>query len=131
MTLFWALMVVVLILLIPLLAIVIDSQIGQALARRIARESPPGELEARVDAMEGDAELTREAVDAALGRLFSGERRECTVDELLEELSDMASTVEVTVEFDCDALELIVERLQEEEVIALHGDVISLKRDHA
>jgi len=53
MTLFWALMVVVLILLIPLLAIVIDSQIGQALARRIARETPPGELEARMEAVEG------------------------------------------------------------------------------
>lgn len=63
MTLFWALMVVILILLIPLLAIVIDSQIGQALARRIARESPPGELEARVDALEGELKYLTESVE--------------------------------------------------------------------
>ena len=61
MTLFWALMVVVLILLIPLLAIVIDSQIGQALARRIAREAPPGELEARV---EGELKYLGESVES-------------------------------------------------------------------
>lgn len=63
MTLFWALMVVVLILLIPLLAIVIDSQIGQALARRISREPPPGELEARVDALEGELRYLTESVE--------------------------------------------------------------------
>jgi hypothetical protein len=63
MTLFWALMVVVLILLIPLLAIVIDSQIGQALARRISREPPPGELEARVDALEGELKYLTESVE--------------------------------------------------------------------
>lgn len=64
MTLFWALMVVVLILLIPLLAIVIDSQIGQALARRIAREPPPGELEARVEALEGELKYLGESVES-------------------------------------------------------------------
>lgn len=63
MTLFWALTVVILILLIPLLAIVIDSQIGQALARRIAREPPPGELEARIDAMEGELNYLSESVE--------------------------------------------------------------------
>lgn len=64
MTLFWALTVVILILLIPLLAIVIDSQIGQALARRIAREPPPGELEARVDALEGELKYLGESVES-------------------------------------------------------------------
>ena len=64
MTLFWALMVVILILMIPLLAIVIDSQIGQALARRIAREPPPGELEARVDALEGELKYLGESVES-------------------------------------------------------------------
>lgn len=66
MTLFWALVVVALILLIPLLAIVIDSQIGQALARRIARESPPGELEARVDALQGELEYLTQSVEGLL-----------------------------------------------------------------
>ncbi len=63
MTVFWALVVVALILLIPLLAIVIDSQIGQALARRIAREAPPGELEARVDALQGELEYLTQSVE--------------------------------------------------------------------
>ncbi len=63
MMLFWALLVVALILLIPLLAIVIDSQIGQALARRIARESPPGELEARVDALQGELDYLTQSVE--------------------------------------------------------------------
>ncbi len=63
MTLFWALTVVILILLIPLLAIVIDSQIGQALARRIAREPPPGELEARIEAIEGELSYLSESVE--------------------------------------------------------------------
>jgi hypothetical protein len=57
-------MVVILILLIPLLAIVIDSQIGQALARRIAREPPPGELEARVQALEGELKYVGESVES-------------------------------------------------------------------
>ncbi len=63
MTVFWALVVVALILLIPLLAIVIDSQIGQALARRIAREAPPGELEARVDALQGELKYLTQSVE--------------------------------------------------------------------
>ena len=81
--------------------------------------------EGDVDAMEPDAELTREAVDAALARLFSdGARDECTLDELLEELSDMASSIEVTVEFGLDALEPIIECLQAEQVITYREGAI-------
>ena len=63
MTLFWALFVVVLILLIPLLAIVIDSQIGQALARRIAGEESPRDLTERLEALEGELRYLSESFE--------------------------------------------------------------------
>lgn len=59
----WA-FVIVLVLLIPLLAIVIDSQVGQALADRISgRRQVQGDLEERLTALEGEIRYLAESVD--------------------------------------------------------------------
>ncbi|MFQ5689569.1 MAG: hypothetical protein ACE5HQ_04780 [Gemmatimonadota bacterium] len=60
----WALVLIV-VLLIPVLAIVIDSQVGQALAQRIssgdAREGP---VKARVEALEAEVRYLSESLEA-------------------------------------------------------------------
>lgn len=60
----WA-FVIILVLLIPLLAIVIDSQFGQALADRISggrREA--GSLQGRVESLEADVRYLTESVES-------------------------------------------------------------------
>jgi hypothetical protein len=55
---------------IPILALVVDSPIGRALAKRLEREPTPGtrrdeeiaELKRRVDLLEGDVEIAQAAV---------------------------------------------------------------------
>lgn len=59
----WAL-VVVLALLIPILAIVLDSSVGQALARRVSEDRTAGELEERVDALESEMRYLAESVES-------------------------------------------------------------------
>ncbi len=61
----WALVILVM-LMIPLLAIVIDSDFGRAFARRISRESLPGDVEmsARVERLEGEVRYLGETLEA-------------------------------------------------------------------
>lgn len=61
----WAL-VLVLILTIPLLAIVIDSDFGRALARRISREGSEdaGQLQERISRLEGEVRYLTESLEA-------------------------------------------------------------------
>lgn len=60
----WA-FVIVLVLLIPLLAIVIDSQVGQALADRIAgRRQIQGDVQGRLEALEGEVRYLNETVES-------------------------------------------------------------------
>lgn len=61
----WALVILVM-LMIPLLAIVIDSDFGRAFARRISRESQPGDVEmaARVERLEGEVRYLGETLEA-------------------------------------------------------------------
>ena len=61
----WA-FVLVLVLLIPLLAIVIDSQFGQALADRISagRDREAGNLHGKVESLEADVRYLTESVES-------------------------------------------------------------------
>ena len=61
----WA-FVIVLVLLIPILAIVIDSQVGQALANRISRSVPEGaeHLEGRIESLEADIRYLSESFES-------------------------------------------------------------------
>ncbi len=61
----WA-FVIVLVLMIPILAIVIDSQVGQALAARISRSVPgsDSELAARIESLEADVRYLSESVES-------------------------------------------------------------------
>ena len=61
----WA-FVIVLVLLIPILAIVIDSQVGQALANRISRSVPEGsrEMAARVESLEAEVRYLSESLES-------------------------------------------------------------------
>ncbi|MEJ2483211.1 MAG: hypothetical protein P8049_08890 [Gemmatimonadota bacterium] len=61
----WA-FVIVLVLLIPILAIVIDSQVGQALAARISKSVPggEGELAARLEVLEADVRYLSESMES-------------------------------------------------------------------
>ncbi len=60
----WA-FVILLVLLIPLLAIVIDSQVGQALADRISgRREIQGDLHERLEALEGEIRYLNESVES-------------------------------------------------------------------
>lgn len=60
----WA-FVIVLVLLIPLLAIIIDSQVGQALADRISgRREIQGDVRERLEALEGEVRYLAESVDS-------------------------------------------------------------------
>lgn len=61
----WAFVILVM-LMIPLLAIVIDSDFGRAFARRISRDSQPGdeEMAARVERLEGEVRYLGETLEA-------------------------------------------------------------------
>jgi predicted PurR-regulated permease PerM len=61
----WA-FVIVLVLMIPILAIVIDSQVGQALAARISKSVPggEGELAQRLEALEADVRYLSESMES-------------------------------------------------------------------
>jgi len=61
----WA-FVIVLVLLIPILAIVIDSQVGQALANRISRSVPEGaqDLATRIESLEADIRYLSESFES-------------------------------------------------------------------
>ena len=60
----WA-FVVVLALLIPILAIVLDSNVGQALADRVSSDDrPAGELEERVETLESEIRYLSESVES-------------------------------------------------------------------
>lgn len=60
----WA-FVIVLVLLIPLLAIIIDSQVGQALADRISgRREIQGEVDDRLQALESELRYLSETVES-------------------------------------------------------------------
>ena len=61
----WA-FVIVLVLLIPILAIVIDSQVGQALANRISRSVPEGaeDLASRIESLEADMRYLSESFES-------------------------------------------------------------------
>jgi len=61
----WA-FVIVLVLLIPILAIVIDSQVGQALANRISRSVPDGaeDLAGRIESLEADIRYLSESFES-------------------------------------------------------------------
>lgn len=54
--------VLALVMMIPILAIVFDSPVGQALARRISSDEKAGDLTSRVDAMEGELRYLTETV---------------------------------------------------------------------
>lgn len=58
----WA-FVVVLALLIPILAIVLDSGVGQALADRVSDDRSSGELEERLDTLESEVRYLSESVE--------------------------------------------------------------------
>jgi hypothetical protein len=51
----WALVIIV-VLLIPILAIVLDSQIGKAMAERLSSGRPPEQVDARLEALEADVQ---------------------------------------------------------------------------
>lgn len=60
----WALVVLVL-LMIPILAIVLDSQVGQALANRLsADEQAAGPLAARVEELEAEVKYLNESLES-------------------------------------------------------------------
>ena len=61
----WALVILVM-LMIPLLAIVIDSEFGRALARRISGDSAArgGEADTRIEQMEGEIRYLTESLEA-------------------------------------------------------------------
>ena len=61
----WA-FVIVLVLMIPILAIVIDSQVGQALAARISKSVPGGEheLSARLESLEAEVRYLSESMES-------------------------------------------------------------------
>jgi len=58
----WALVVIV-VLLIPILAIVLDSQIGNALADRLSGGSTRGELDGRIEALESEVRYLTATVE--------------------------------------------------------------------
>ena len=64
MTIIWAFVILVM-LMIPLLAIVIDSEFGQAFARRISGDATAGdeELERRLEALEGEVRYLNETLE--------------------------------------------------------------------
>ncbi|HSM08397.1 MAG TPA: hypothetical protein VLA33_05205 [Gemmatimonadota bacterium] len=81
----WALVILVM-LMIPLLAIVIDSDFGRAFARRISHDSQAGdeEMVARVERLEGEVRYLGETLEAL--------REETTfVRSLLEDKSEPRS----------------------------------------
>ncbi|MDT8435290.1 MAG: hypothetical protein RRA92_00920 [Gemmatimonadota bacterium] len=61
----WAFLIL-LVLLIPILAIVIDSQVGQALANRISRGLPPDaeRFAARLEELEADVHYLTESLES-------------------------------------------------------------------
>jgi hypothetical protein len=61
----WALVLLV-VLMIPILAIVIDSEFGRALARRIARDSSDedGQLQERISSLEGEVRYLAESLES-------------------------------------------------------------------
>ena len=61
----WA-FVIVLVLMIPILAIVIDSQVGQALAARISRSVPgsDSELSTRIESLEAEVRYLSESMES-------------------------------------------------------------------
>ncbi len=61
----WALVLLV-VLMIPLLAIVIDSEFGRAFARRISRDSSEveGELDDRITRLEGEVRYLTESLES-------------------------------------------------------------------
>jgi hypothetical protein len=61
----WALVLLV-VLMIPLLAIVIDSEFGRAFARRISRDSSEtdGELDDRISRLEGEVRYLTESLES-------------------------------------------------------------------
>ena len=61
----WALVILVM-LMIPLLAIVIDSEFGRAIARRISRDEPSGSADAtaRIEQLEGEVRYLSESVES-------------------------------------------------------------------
>lgn len=58
----WALVVIV-VLLIPILAIVLDSQIGNALADRLSGGATRGELDERIEALESEVRYLSATVE--------------------------------------------------------------------
>lgn len=58
----WALVVIV-VLLIPILAIVLDSQIGNALADRLSGGATRGELDERIEALESEVRYLTATVE--------------------------------------------------------------------
>jgi outer membrane murein-binding lipoprotein Lpp len=91
----WALVVIV-VLLIPILAIVLDSQIGSALADRLSGGRSPGELSERIDALESEVRY----LDA-------------TVQELREESRFLRSLVEGEEDGDGERARLEAPRAEE------------------
>ncbi len=61
----WALVLLV-VLMIPILAIVIDSEFGRALARRIARDNSDedGQLQERISSLEGEVRYLAESLES-------------------------------------------------------------------
>lgn len=66
----WVLLAIIfLILLIPLTAIFLDSDLGKALARRLASEGPRGDVEERLSSLEEELEYVSEAVRSLQARM--------------------------------------------------------------
>ncbi len=72
----WALVIIV-VLLIPILAIVLDSQIGKAMAERLSSGRVPDDVQARLESLEGEVRYLT-----------------ATVEELREETEFVRSLVE-------------------------------------
>jgi len=66
----WILLVIILaILMIPLVAILLDSELGKALARRLEPSRPDGDMEERLTSLEEEMEYVSEAVRSIQARL--------------------------------------------------------------
>jgi hypothetical protein len=72
----WALVIIV-VLLIPILAIVLDSQIGKAIAERLSSGRAPEDVQARLESLEGEVRYLT-----------------ATLEELREETTFVRSLVE-------------------------------------